>query len=245
LIIIPAVDIKDGKCVRLLQGRFDEVTVYSRNPAEMARNWQDKGAERIHVVDLDGSLAGSPRNKEVIRDIVQSVGVPIQLGGGIRDLETVESYLRMGIARIILGTAAMKDRYFFMEACRSYPGTIILGIDARDGKAAVEAWTEATGESAIDVAKSYEVAGLDALIYTDIGRDGMERGVNVEATMSLAESVRIPVIASGGVSSLRDIVKLLEVEKSGVMGVIIGKALYTGAIRLDEAISLARGAMVL
>lgn len=237
-------DIKDGKCVRLLQGRFDSVTIYSHNPAEMAKNWQKKGAERIHVVDLDGSLAGSPRNREVIREIVQSVGVPIQVGGGIRDLKTVESYLRMGVARIILGTAAMKDRRFFLEACRSFPGRIILGIDARDGKAAVEAWTEATGESVVDVAKSYEVAGLDAIIYTDIGRDGMERGVNVEATMSLAKSVRVPIIASGGVSSLKDIVKLLEVEKSGVVGVIIGKALYTGAISLDEAISLGRGAAV-
>ncbi len=238
MIIIPAIDLKDGKCVRLLQGDFSRATVYSDNPVEVAKMWQEKGAKRIHLVDLDGSLAGSPRNRDVIRQIVQEVDVPVQVGGGIRDMRTLEDYFNMGLSRIILGTVALKDRKFVENACKANIGRIILGIDASDGKVAVEAWTEKTTESILKVAKSYEGYGLDAIVYTDIKRDGMEVGVNIEATENLAKSVDIPVIASGGVSSINDIESLLEIEKSGVVGVIIGKALYNGALRLEDAIKV-------
>lgn len=238
MIIIPAIDLKDGKCVRLLQGDFSRATVYSDNPVEVAGMWQEKGAERIHVVDLDGSLAGSPRNRAVIGEIVRGVDVPVQVGGGIRDMKPLEDYFGMGVSRIILGTVALKDRKFVLDACKTFMGRIILGIDASDGKVAVEAWTEETTESVLDVAKSYEGCGLDAIVYTDIKRDGMEVGVNIEATENLARHVDVPVIASGGVSSIKDIERLLEIEKSGVVGVIIGKALYNGALRLEDAISI-------
>jgi len=236
LIIIPAIDLKDGKCVRLLQGDFGRATVYSDNPVEVAGIWQEKGAERIHVVDLDGSLAGFPRNKEVIKEIILETDVPVQVGGGIRDMKTIEDYFRMGAYRVILGTAALKNIELVIDACKTFVGRIILGIDARDGKVAVEAWTEEMTESALEVAKSYEECGLDAIVYTDIKRDGMEVGVNIEATRDLARSVCISVIASGGVSSIRDIEKLLGIEKFGVTGVIIGKALYNGALRLEDAL---------
>ncbi len=240
MIIIPAIDLKDGKCVRLRQGDFSRATVYSDNPVEVARMWQEKGAERIHLVDLDGSLAGSPRNKEIIREIAREIDVPVQVGGGIRDMKTVENYFRMGISRVILGTAALKDRRFVVNACKTNSGRIILGIDASNGKVAVEAWTEEMTESALEVAKSYEGYDLDAIVYTDIKRDGMEVGVNIEATENLAESVDIPVIASGGVSSIQDIERLLEIEKFGVVGVIIGKALYNGTLHLEDAINISR-----
>ena len=240
LLIIPAIDLRNGRCVRLMQGDFRRMTVYSKEPADVAMKWQALGAERIHVVDLDGSRAGIPRNKEVVRDIVRAVSVPIQLGGGIRNMKTAEEYLSMGVSWIILGTAALKDRGFVEEAGRSFDGKIILGIDGRDGKAAVEAWTEETGRSVVEIARSYEGAGFSAIVYTDIGRDGMEEGVNVEATGALARSVRIPVIASGGVSDVRDIEKLKTIEKYGVMGVIVGKALYSGALRLEDAIKAGR-----
>lgn len=236
MIIIPAIDLKDGKCVRLLQGDFSRATVYSDNPVEVAGMWQKKGAERIHVVDLDGSLAGSPRNRAVIGEIVRGVDVPVQVGGGIRDMKTLEDYFEMGVSRIILGTVALKDRKFVIDACETFMGRIILGIDASDGKVAVEAWTEETTESVLEVTKSYEGCGLDAIVYTDIKRDGMEVGVNIEATANLARSVDVPVIASGGVASIHDIERLLEIEKFGVIGVIIGKALYNGALRLEDAL---------
>ncbi len=236
MIIIPAIDLKDGKCVRLLQGDFSRSTVYSDNPVKVARIWQKKGTERIHIVDLDGSLAGSPRNKEVIREIILETNVPVQVGGGIRDMKTLDDYLTMGVYRVILGTAALKNRKFVMDACAANKNKVILGIDASGGKVAVEAWTEEMFESALEVAKSYEGCGLDAIVYTDIERDGMEVGVNIEATRNLASSVDISVIASGGVSNIRDIEKLLEIERFGVVGVIIGKALYSGALRLEDAI---------
>lgn len=238
MIIIPAIDLKDGQCVRLAQGDFRRVTVYSHDPVEIAKTWQANGAERIHVVDLDGSLAGSPRNREVIRSIVEEVKVPIQVGGGIREIKTIEAYIRMGVHGVILGTIALRDSGFVREVCNAYKGKIILGIDANGGKVAVQGWTEQTSESAIDVARRYEGYGLAAIVYTDIKRDGMETGVNTEATRTIAEAVDIPVIASGGVSGIHDIEKLLEIEKYGVTGVIIGKALYSGAISLKEAISL-------
>jgi phosphoribosylformimino-5-aminoimidazole carboxamide ribotide isomerase len=240
VIIIPAIDLKDGRCVRLAQGDFRRVTVYSDDPVGMARKWQENGAERIHVVDLDGSLSGSPRNAGVIRGIVEEVGLPIEVGGGIRDMKTIEAYIGMGVNWVIIGTMALRDKGFVREACDAYKGGIILGIDAFDGKAAIQGWTEQTSESAIDIAKGYEGYGFAAIVYTDIKRDGMETGVNMEATRELARSVDIPVIASGGVSSIEDIRRLREIEKFGVIGVIIGRALYSGAVSLKEAISLSK-----
>jgi phosphoribosylformimino-5-aminoimidazole carboxamide ribotide isomerase len=240
VIIIPAIDLKDGRCVRLAQGDFKRVTVYSEDPVEIAKKWQENGAERIHVVDLDGSLAGSPQNNDVIQKIVEEIDVPIQVGGGIREIKTIETYIGIGVHWVILGTIALRNMRFVREACDAYSGRIILGIDANDGKVAVQGWTEQTSESAIDIARRYEGYGLAAIVYTDIKRDGMETGVNIEATRNLAQLVKIPVIASGGVSSMQDIERLREVEKYGISGVIIGKALYSGAISLKEAIKLSK-----
>ncbi len=237
MIIIPAIDIRGGRCVRLLQGDFRRETVYSGDPVEVARRWAAKGAERIHVVDLDGSREGRPVNDAVIGRILSSVDVPVELGGGIRGLGTVDFYLGMGVRWVILGTAALKNRDFVVEACRRHPGRVILGIDAREGKVAVEGWTEATGADALEVARQYEGLGLAALVYTDIGRDGMESGVNVPATERLARRIGIPVIASGGVAGIGDIDRLLAAACPGILGVITGKALYTGALDLEEAIA--------
>ena len=237
MIIIPAIDIRGGRCVRLLQGDFRRETVYSGDPVEVARRWAAKGAERIHVVDLDGSREGRPVNDAVIGRILSSVDVPVELGGGIRELGTVDFYLGMGVRWVILGTAALKNRDFVVEACRRHPGRVILGIDAREGKVAVEGWTEATGADALEVARQYEGLGLAALVYTDIGRDGMESGVNVPATERLARRIGIPVIASGGVAGIGDIDRLLAAACPGILGVITGKALYTGALDLEEAIA--------
>ncbi len=241
MIIIPAIDIRGGRCVRLLQGDFQRETVYSGDPAEVASRWAGKGAERIHVVDLDGSREGRPVNDDVIRKILSSVSIPIELGGGIRDMQTVDHYVGLGVRWVILGTAALKNRDFVVEACRRHPDRVILGIDAKEGKVAVEGWTEATGTDVLEVAKRYEGLGLAALVYTDISRDGMETGVNVSATERIARAVGIPVIASGGVASLEDIDRLLAVADSGILGVITGKALYTGALDLEEAIRRTRG----
>lgn len=240
MIVIPAIDLNDGKCVRLLQGDFSRSTVYSDDPVQMARTWQEKGAERLHIVDLDGSRFGSPRNRSVIKEMVGALDIPVQIGGGIRSMETVDAYLEMGVTWVILGTAALKDGAFVADACKTHEGSIILGIDAKDGEIMVEGWTEGTGRSAIDIARCYEGLGVHAIVYTDIKRDGMETGVNIEATKIMAESVNIPVIASGGVATLRDIAELLKVERSGIMGVITGKALYTGALKLEDAISAAQ-----
>ena|GEM_PF-28092 len=240
VIVIPAIDIRDGKCVRLLQGDFDRTTVYSDDPVDMAKKWQEKGAARIHLVDLDGSRTGSPQNRAVIERIAREIDVPLQVGGGIRDIETVRDYIEMGVGYCIVGTVALKDRDFVIEACQQFNDSIILGIDARDGKVAVEGWTERTILTPLEIAQSYEGCGLAAIVYTDIARDGMETGVNIEATKELAESVNIPIIASGGVSSIDDIEKLINVEKSGIIGVITGKALYEGTLTLEEAVTMTR-----
>ena len=240
MIVIPAIDIRDGRCVRLLQGDFDRTTVYSDDPVDMAKKWQEKGAERIHVVDLDGSRTGRPQSGEVIEGIVKAIDVPLQVGGGIRDIETVRDYIEMGVGYCIVGTVAMKDRDFVIEACQQFNDTLILGIDARDGKVAVEGWTERTILTPFEIAKSYEGYGLAAIVYTDIARDGMETGVNIKATEELAKLVNIPIIASGGVSGIDDIEKLIDVEKSGIMGVITGKALYEGTLILEEAVRMTR-----
>jgi phosphoribosylformimino-5-aminoimidazole carboxamide ribotide isomerase len=240
VIVIPAIDLKDGRCVRLAQGDFRRVTVYSEDPVEIAAQWRSQGAQRIHVVDLDGSLAGSPRNMAVILEMVKAVAIPIEVGGGIRDIKTVEFYIQNGVQWVILGTAALKNQTFVKEACRHFEGRMIVGIDARNGLVAVQGWTEKTSEPAADIARRYEDYGLAAIVYTDIQRDGMETGVNLEATRTLAEAVNIPVIASGGVAGIRDIEQVLFLEPMGVMGLIVGKALYTGGLSLKTAIEVTR-----
>jgi len=236
VIVIPAIDLKNGKCVRLAQGDFRRVTVYSEDPLEIAERWRAQGAQRIHVVDLDGSLAGSPRNRAVILEMVKAIPIPVELGGGIRDMNTVEYYMRHGVQWVILGTAALKNEAFVQDACRQFSGRIIIGIDARDGMVAVQGWTEKTSETAADIARRYENHEPAAIVYTDIQRDGMESGVNIEATRILAEAVNIPIIASGGVAGMRDIERVMYLEPAGVMGVIVGKALYTGGLSLEAAI---------
>lgn len=240
MIIIPAIDLKDGRCVRLAQGDFRKVTVYGEDPAQVARLWKEKGATRLHLVDLDGSLAGKPRNGDAVRAIVNATGLPIQVGGGIRSLETMESYLEAGVSWVILGSALLKDESLVREACRRYPDRIILGIDARGGRVSVEGWTEQSDITAAELADRYREEALHAIVYTDIQRDGMEQGVNVEATRALAEATNRPVIASGGVAGIGDIERLLESGGPGILGVITGRALYTGALSLEEAIALCR-----
>jgi len=242
LVIIPAIDIKNGQCVRLAQGDFNRVTVYADNPVDMALVWSQKGAELIHIVDLDGSVAGLPRNAPIILDIVKKVRVPIQVGGGIRNMETIDYYLENGVANVILGTAALQNEELVRAAGKKHSGKIILGIDALDGMVAVQGWTQKTQQSAVELAARYENCGIKAIVYTDIKRDGMETGVNIEATKALAMSVRIPVIASGGVATIADVEKLLSVEGCDISGVILGRALYTGAISLPEAIDKCRKA---
>jgi phosphoribosylformimino-5-aminoimidazole carboxamide ribotide isomerase len=241
MIVIPAIDLKDGKCVRLAQGDFTRVTVYADDPVAMAVNWQEQGAKRLHLVDLDGSLAGAPKNRDQINGILRAVSIPVQVGGGIRSRETIEAYLTMGISWVILGTAALRDEPFVREVCRAYEGRIILGIDAGDGKVAVQGWTENTSASPVSLAQRYADAGLAAIIYTDITRDGVGTGVNIEATRALAQAVDIPVIASGGVAGAADITHLMDIEEFGVAGVIVGKALYSGALSLAEALRAAKG----
>lgn len=236
MIIIPAIDIKDGKCVRLAQGDFDRVTTYANNPVDMAITWREQGAELIHIVDLDGSVAGLPRNANIILEIAKKADVPIQVGGGIRDMETIEYYLSNGVGSVILGTAALQDEKIIQDACDTFPGKIILGIDALNGKVAIRGWTQKTEHNAVELARRYENHNVKAIIYTDISRDGMGTGINLEATKVLAKSVSIPVIASGGVAGIADIRNLLAIDDCEIYGVIIGRALYTGAVSLEEAI---------
>lgn len=240
MIILPAIDLKGGQCVRLEQGLMEKDTVYSDDPAAMARHWQDEGGEFLHLVDLDGAFAGVPKNREAIEAIVAAVDIPTELGGGIRDLETIEAYLKLGINRVILGTVAKENPELVAEACRRFPGQIVVGIDAKNGLVAVRGWAEVTEKKAIDLAREMESFGVAAIIYTDIARDGMMQGPNLEATAALAEAITIPVIASGGVSSLDDIRNLLQIEASGVEGVITGKAIYNGALNLREAVALTK-----
>jgi phosphoribosylformimino-5-aminoimidazole carboxamide ribotide isomerase len=237
MIIIPAIDLKEGRCVRLIQGDFQRETVYADNPVRMALAWKAEGAERLHIVDLEGSLAGVPRHEEVIRNIVTATELPIQVGGGIREMKTVEAYLRMGVRWVILGTSALRDPAFVHKACREFPDRVIIGLDAKGGRLAVQGWTETRADTPLALARRFAEDRPAALVYTDIARDGMETGVNIESTRELAASVGIPVIASGGVSGITDIEKLMAVEASGVFAVIAGKALYTGALSLTEAIA--------
>jgi phosphoribosylformimino-5-aminoimidazole carboxamide ribotide isomerase len=238
MLIIPAVDIKNGKCVRLLQGRMEDETVYSDDPGAMAEKWAALGAGMIHVIDLDGAFAKSPQNMASISKILRTVKVPIQLGGGIRNEETVDQYLAMGVKRVIIGTEAIKKPKFVKKVCRTHPHQIVVGIDARNGKVAIDGWTQTTRVDAIDLARELEDCGVAAINFTDIQRDGMQSGPNIEATRRLAESVSIPVVASGGVSSIKDVEALLPLQASGVIGVIIGKALYSGTLDLKAALEL-------
>ncbi len=241
MIVIPAIDLKEGKCVRLEQGLMEKDTIFCDNPGTQARDWEQQGAELLHIVDLDGAFAGQPKNRDAIEAILKSISIPAQLGGGIRDLATIEAYLSLGLSRVIIGTAAQRNPELVREACATFPGRIVVGIDAKNGMVAVQGWAELTDSTAVELARKFEDFGVAAIIYTDIARDGMLQGPNLEATKALAEAVSIPIIASGGVSSLSDIENLMAIESCGVTGVITGKAIYTGAIRLSEAISLTRG----
>ncbi|HEY4137312.1 MAG TPA: 1-(5-phosphoribosyl)-5-[(5-phosphoribosylamino)methylideneamino]imidazole-4-carboxamide isomerase [Casimicrobiaceae bacterium] len=241
--IIPAIDIKDGHCVRLKQGDMHAVTVFSEDPAAMAQHWLEQGAKRLHLVDLNGAVAGKPRNELVIREVVSVIGeeIPVQLGGGIRDLDTIERYLDDGITYVIIGTAAVKNPGFLHDACYAFPGHIIVGLDAREGKVATDGWSKMTGHDVVDLAKKFEDYGVEAIVYTDIGRDGMLTGVNVEATVKLARELKIPVIASGGIASIEDIKELLPYENDGIIGAIAGRALYEGKLDFKAALKAAMG----
>lgn len=238
--IFPAIDIRGGKCVRLTEGRFDQETVFADNPVDMAKKWLEEGAEFLHVVDLDGALAGKSVNLEIAAEISKIVNIPVQLGGGIRTIENIEAVLSSGINRVILGSIAVKNPELVKEACKKFGESIVVGIDARDGQAAVEGWGVTGGIGAEELACRMAEAGVARIIYTDISRDGTLSGVNVEATSSLAKRAGIPVIASGGVSGIEDILAVKAAEKDGVEGVIVGKAIYTGSLDLKEAIKLAR-----
>ena len=242
MIIYPAIDIRGGRCVRLTEGRFDAETVFADDPAEMALKWAGIGAEFLHLVDLDGALAGEGKNVPVIERILQSVNIPVQLGGGIRNLETIEKLLALGVTRLILGSAAVKNPQLVEEACKKYPGHIAVGIDAKNGEVAIEGWGKGSGVAATELAKQMAAYGVETIIYTDISRDGMLSGVNVEATAALARACGVPIIASGGVASLEVIRRVKAVESDGVQGCIIGKAIYTGAVDLKAALALAKEA---
>ncbi len=237
MLLIPAIDLKDGQCVRLKQGDMDQATVFSEDPAAMARHWVEQGARRLHLVDLNGAFVGKPRNEAVIRAIIQEVGadIPVQLGGGIRDLATIERYLDDGLSYVIIGTAAVKNPGFLRDACTAFGGHIIVGLDAKDGKVATDGWSKLTGHEVVDLARKFEDYGVESIIYTDIGRDGMLQGINIDATVRLAQAVTVPVIASGGLSNLGDIDALCQVEREGVEGVICGRAIYSGDLNFSAA----------
>ena len=238
MLIIPAIDLKDGRCVRLQQGDMSTATVFGDDPVAMARHWAAQGARRLHVVDLNGAVAGRPKNEKVIREMIKAVGdaMPIQLGGGIRDLDTIESYIDAGVTYVVIGTAAVKNPGFLSDASYAFPGHIIAGLDAKDGKVAVEGWSKMTGHDVVDLAKKYEEYGIEALVYTDIGRDGMMSGINIEATFKLAQAIRIPLIASGGLNSIKDVETVChKLVPEGVVGAITGRALYEGRIDFKKA----------
>jgi phosphoribosylformimino-5-aminoimidazole carboxamide ribotide isomerase len=237
MLLIPAIDLKDGHCVRLKQGDMDQSTTFGEDPAVMARKWVDKGARRLHLVDLNGAFAGHPKNELAIRKILKEVGseVDVQLGGGIRDLDTIERYLDAGLRFVIIGTAAVKNPGFLQDACTAFGGHIIVGLDAKDGKVATDGWSKLTRHEVVDLGKKFEDYGVESIIYTDIGRDGMLSGINIEATVKLAQALTSPVIASGGLSNMADIEKLCAVEGEGIEGVICGRAIYTGDLDFEAA----------
>ena len=237
MLLIPAIDLKDGHCVRLKQGDMNASTTFSEDPARMARRWVAAGARRLHLVDLNGAFAGKPVNEGAIKAILAEVGdeIPVQLGGGIRDLDTIERYLDDGLSFIIIGTAAVKNPGFLRDACSAFGGHIIVGLDARDGKVATDGWSKLTGHEVVDLAKKFQDYGVEGVIYTDIGRDGMLSGINIDATVKLAQALTIPVIASGGLSGIADIEQLCAVEDQGVTGVICGRAIYSGDLDFAAA----------
>jgi phosphoribosylformimino-5-aminoimidazole carboxamide ribotide isomerase len=237
MLLIPAIDLKDGHCVRLKQGDMNDATVFSEDPAKMAMHWVEEGARRLHLVDLNGAVAGKPKNESAIKAILAAVGsrIPVQLGGGIRDLDTIERYLDDGVSYIIIGTAAVKNPGFLHDACGAFPGQIIVGLDAKDGKVATDGWSKMTRHEVVDLAKKFEDYGVEAVIYTDIGRDGMLSGINVEATVRLAQAISVPVIASGGLASVADVEALCQVASEGIDGVICGRAIYTGELPFKAA----------
>ena len=241
MLLIPAIDLKDGQCVRLRQGLMEDATVFSDNPVEVARLWRDQGARRLHLVDVNGAFAGKPKNLGVIRSILKEVAddLPVQLGGGIRDLDTIELYLDAGLSYVIIGTAAVKTPGFLRDACDAFPGQVIVGLDAKDGSVAIDGWARLTGQNVIDLACRFQDYGAAEVIYTDIGRDGMLSGVNVEATVKLAQALSIPVIASGGLTNLDDVRALCAVESEGVTGAITGRAIYEGTLDFQAAQALA------
>ena len=237
MLLIPAIDLKDGHCVRLKQGDMEQSTTFGEDPAEMARSWVNKGARRLHLVDLNGAFAGKPKNELAIRKILREVGseIDVQLGGGIRDLDTIERYLDAGLRYVIIGTAAVKNPGFLQDACTAFGGHIIVGLDAKDGKVATDGWSKLTGHEVVDLAKKFEDYGIESFIYTDIGRDGMLTGINIDATVKLAQALTTPVIASGGLSSMADIEQLCEVQDQGIEGVICGRAIYNGDLDFASA----------
>ena len=237
MLLIPAIDLKDGHCVRLKQGDMDQSTTFGEDPAVMARAWVTKGARRLHLVDLNGAFAGQPKNELAIRKILKEVGseIDVQLGGGIRDLDTIERYLDAGLRYVIIGTAAVKNPGFLQDACTAFGGHIIVGLDAKDGKVATDGWSKLTRHEVVDLAKRFEDFGVESIIYTDIGRDGMLTGINIEATVRLAQALTIPVIASGGLSNMADIEALCAVEDDGIEGVICGRAIYSGDLDFAAA----------
>jgi phosphoribosylformimino-5-aminoimidazole carboxamide ribotide isomerase len=241
MLIIPAIDLKDGKCVRLKQGVMEDATIFSEDPGAMAAQWVKQGARRLHVVDLNGAAAGKPKNEAAIKAILAAVGdrIPVQLGGGIRDLDTIERYIDSGISFVIIGTAAVKTPGFLHDACTAFTGHVMVALDAKDGKVAVDGWSKMTGHDVIDLAKKFEDYGSEAIIYTDIGRDGMLTGVNIKATVELARQLSVPVIASGGITDLEDVKALCNVESEGIVGAITGRAVYQGTLDFAAAQKLA------
>lgn len=240
MLVIPAIDLKEGRCVRLYQGDMNQATVYSDDPIATALRWQGEGAERLHVVDLDGAVSGAGVNTKAIEHICQALTIPVQVGGGIRDVAAIERLLASGVSRVILGTVAYRQPEVVAVACQRFPGRITVGIDARAGKVAVQGWTEATELEAVELARRCTSMGVSEIVYTDIARDGTSQGVNLDATLALARSVTLPIIASGGVASIQDIERLLPLETEGIAGVIVGRALYTGAVKLAEAIRVGK-----
>jgi phosphoribosylformimino-5-aminoimidazole carboxamide ribotide isomerase len=241
MLIIPAVDIKDGRCVRLYQGEMEQQTVYFETPLDAAMHWVEQGAELLHIVDLNGAIEGCPVHTGEVMTICRRLQVPVEVGGGLRTVEAVEQVLALGVARVVLGTKACEDPTFLRLVCKNFPGQIVAGIDARGGKVAIKGWTEGTSVDAVELAKRCEADGVSRIIYTDISRDGTSAGVNLEETARVARAVNIPVIASGGVATLEDLRRLREIEKEGVEGVIVGRALYSGSFTLAEAVKAARG----
>ncbi len=237
MLLIPAIDLKDGKCVRLRQGDMKSATVFSDDPVAMARHWVEQGARRLHVVDLNGARSGRPINEAVIKRIVQAVGdeVPVQLGGGIRDMDTIERYIDDGVRFVVIGTAAVKNPGYLHDACSAFGGHVIVALDAKAGKVMTDGWSKLTGHDVVDLARKFEDYGVDAILYTDIGRDGMLAGVNIEDTVELARAVKIPVIASGGVASIKDIEALCAVENEGIEAAILGRSLYEGTLDFKAA----------